>query len=220
MWQQPHLGNISFTVCFTLISCGYESEKTLLKPTVVEREWKRSRICMFWGSKEPGHALLSQRSSISTASRGRALREGWHQKCFSQTLDGCLVLLHGCTSAPRPCCSRSPRGPCRAGCLPTICFPSHWQRSRVQPCPCPEDLGGGFWIVLPFRILSWVHSCQGLCWAVGSCRRTPHLRGSFMSQPTPNTNVDWEAVQELMVCSWATRAQNNNLTEQKCWMQP
>lgn len=176
-------------MCFALISCGYESEKNSAEANSGGERMKEKQDLHVFGEQGAW-----ARSPVTEEQHPHCLA-GQSEPCwrrdiknaFAQTLDDCLMLLHECTSAPPPCCSRSPRGPCRAGCAPTICFPSHSQRSRLQPCPCCEDLGGRFWIVLPFCVFSLVHSCQGLY--CSSCRRTPHLCGGFMSQPTPNTSV-------------------------------
>lgn len=45
----------------------------------------------------------------------------------------------------------------------------------MQPWPCPEDLGGGFWQVLPFRVLSLMHSARGCVGCLLLQESTPPL---------------------------------------------
>lgn len=135
---------------------------------------KEKQDLHFLGSKEPGHPLLLQRSSISTAPLGiRALLEVTSKTLLHKFL---VTLWCCCMDAPLHLLPGVP-GHHRdlAGLIVPPQSDSHSQRSRLQPCPCCEDLGGGFGIVLPFCIISLMHFCQGLCWAVDSCRRTSHL---------------------------------------------
>ena len=80
-----------------------------------------------------------------------------------------IILSRRCVDAPLhllPNVPGSPRGPHRAARPTPTYFSSRSQRSGLQLCPCREDLGGGFLILLPLHILFLMHFCQRPCYVV------------------------------------------------------
>lgn len=139
------------------------------------------------------------------------------ENAFAQTLDHCLVLLRGCTSEPPPRCSRSPRGPCRAGCPLTICFSSHSQRSRLQPYPCCEDLGGGFWIVFHYQSSPCCISARGCVGLLAPEGEHPTFGEALRVSPL-QTPICTE--RQCRNSFFAPMLPEPRRTKQKCWMKP